>query len=209
MRLDIVREEAHLDPVPRARDGDLDAFDQLVLLHSPAAYRVAVAVVGESLARDLVQDAFLAAWQQLPHLRDPERFVPWLHRIIVNRGRSMLRRGRLVREIPVTAWHEGTLVAPHDGLGAAEARAVLASTYAALSYDQRAILALHYAAGLSLREVAGALDVPVGTAKSRLAAALEALRKQAGVGRDEGTSRWARPVSRSGTGSGPADGGTR
>ncbi len=175
------REEAHLDPVQRARDGDLDAFDQLVLLHTPAAYRIAVAVVGETLARDLVQEAFLGAWQQLPRLRDPDRFGPWLHRIVVNRGRSVLRRGRAVREIPVTAWHEGTLVHPHDGMGAAEARAVLASTFSALSYDQRSVIALHYAAGLSLREVAEALDVPVGTAKSRLAAALEALRRQAGV----------------------------
>lgn len=196
MRLDVMREEAHLDLVPRARDGDLDAFDQLVLLHTPAAYRIAVAVVGETLARDLVQDAFLAAWQQLPRLRDPERFGPWLHRIVVNRGRSMLRSRRAVREIPVSAWHEGTLVAPHDGMGAAEARAVLASTFAALSFDQRAIIALHYAAGLSLREVAEALDVPVGTAKSRLAAALEALRKRAGIGAADGArSPWARPAS--------------
>jgi RNA polymerase sigma-70 factor (ECF subfamily) len=202
-RLDVMREEAHLDPVHRASQGDLDAFDQLVLLHSPAAYRIAVAVVGESLARDLVQEAFLAAWQQLPRLRDPERFAPWLHRIVVNRGRSMLRRGRSVREIPVSAWHEATLVAAHDGMGAAEARAVLASTYAALSYDQRAVIALHYAAGLSLREVAEALEVPVGTAKSRLAAALEALRKRAGVGAAEGArSPWARPAP-----DGPADGG--
>lgn len=181
MRLDVMREEAHLDPVQRARDGDLDAFDELVLLHAAASYGIAVAVVGETLARDLVQEAFLAAWQQLPRLRDPDRFAPWLHRIVVSRGRSMLRSGRSVREIPVSAWHESTLVGPHDGMGAAEARAVLASTYAALSYDQRAVIALHYAVGLSLREVAEALDVPVGTATSRLAAALEALRKRAGI----------------------------
>jgi RNA polymerase sigma-70 factor, ECF subfamily len=167
--------------VARARDGDLDAFDQLVHQHTPAAYRLALAVVGESLARDLVQEAFLAAWQQLPRLRDPERFGPWLHRIVVNRGRSMLRRGRAVREIPVSAFHEATLGGRHAALDAAEARAVLAGALAGLSYDQRAVIALHYAAGLSLREVADALDIPVGTAKSRLAAALEALRRRAGV----------------------------
>ncbi|HYO42753.1 MAG TPA: RNA polymerase sigma factor [Candidatus Limnocylindrales bacterium] len=178
----------------RAREGDLDAFDEVVLLHAPAAYRAAVAVVGESLARGLVGEAFLVAWQQLPHLRDPEGFVPWLHRIIVNKGRSMLRRGRAVREIPVPAWHEGTLVTPHDGMGAGEARAVLASAFAALPYDQRAVIALHYAVGLSLHEVAEALDVPVGTAKSRLAAALGALRARSGIDVTRGAaSRWARP----------------
>jgi RNA polymerase sigma factor (sigma-70 family) len=181
-----MREEAHLDQVLRARAGDLDAFDALVHAHTPAAYRLAVAVVGETLARDLVQEAFLAAWQQLPRLRDPDRFAPWLHRIVVNRGRSMLRRGSSVREIPVTAMHEATLAGPSGGLPAAEARAVLATAMGALSYDQRAVIALHYAAGLSLREVAEALDVPVGTAKSRLAAALEALRRRAGIGPEDG-----------------------
>lgn len=199
--MDVMREEAHLDPVQRARDGDLDAFDQLVLLHTPAAYRIAVAAVGETLACDLVREAFLAAWQQLPRLREPGRFAPWLHRIVVSRGRSVLRRGRSVREIPVSDWHEGTLVAPHDGMGAAETRAVLASTYAALSYDQRAVIALHYAAGLSLHEVAEALDVPVGTAKSRLAAALEALRKRAGI---DVTGRAASPWDRPGADAGAA-----
>ena len=191
-----MREDTHLDPVLRARDGDLDAFDQLVHLHTPAVYRVAVAVVGGTLARDLVGDTLLVAWQQLPRLRDPGRFAPWLHRIAVNRGRSMLRRGRSVREIPVSAWHEASLVAPHDGMGSAEARAVLASAFSALSYDQRAVIALHYAAGLSLREVAEALDVPVGTARSRLAAALEALGRRAGVDAADGSdgtgSPWAR-----------------
>jgi len=160
-----------------------------VHLHSPAAYRIALAVVGESLAGDLVQESFLAAWQQLPRLRDPERFSPWLHRIVVNRGRSMLRHAKTVREIPVSPLHEATLVAPRDGMAAAEARAVLASSFAALSFDQRSVIALHYAGGLSLREVAEALDVPVGTAKSRLAAALEALRRRAGIKDEPGGSR--------------------
>ena len=186
-------EESLLDPVQRARYGDLDAFDQLVHVHTASAYRLAVAVVGESLARDLVQEAFLAVWQQLPRLRDPERFAPWLHRIVVNRGRSMLRRGRTVREIPVSAFHEATLGGSHAGLDAAEARAVLAGAFADLSYDQRAVIALHYAAGLSLREAADALDIPTGTVKSRLAAALEALRRRAGVdGSSAAEARWAR-----------------
>ena len=177
-------EEARLNLVARARDGDLDAFHQLVQEHTPAAYRLARAIVGESLAPELVGEAFVAAWQQLPRLRDPDRFTPWLHRIVVNRGRSMLRRGRSVREIPVSAFHEATLGGRHATVGSREARAVLAGAFAALSYDQRAVIALPYAAGLSLGEVAEALDIPAGSAKARLAAALEALRRRAGVDAD-------------------------
>jgi RNA polymerase sigma-70 factor (ECF subfamily) len=193
-------EEARLDPVALARGGDLDAFDQLVRQHAPAAYRLAAALVGESLARELAGEAFLAAWQQLPRLHDPDRLAPWLHRIVVNRGRAMLRRGRAVREIPVSAFHESRLGGPHAPVGSGEARAVLAGALAALSYDQRAIIALHHAAGLSVRETAEALDIPASGARSRLEAALEALRRRAGVdpraaGMDPSAPRGARAAT--------------
>ncbi len=194
--MEIMREEATLDSVPPARDPGLDAFEALVAVHAPAAHRVAVAIVGETLARELLDEAFIAAWRGLPRLREPARFGPWLHRILVSRGRALLRHRGSVREIPVPAWHEAGPVHAHDGMGAADARAVLTSTFASLAYDQRVIVALHYAAGLSLRAVGETLDVPVGTVRSRLSAALKAMRNASGVDRSDGAgSPWARPGS--------------
>jgi RNA polymerase sigma-70 factor, ECF subfamily len=170
-----------VDPVTRARDGDVDAFDELVHRHAPAAYRVAVAAVGETLAPDLVAEAFLAAWRHLPRLRDPDRFAPWLLRIVVNRGRSLLRRARSVREIPVTTPPDATVTVAGDGRVAAGTPSSLASAFSALAYDQRAIIALEHAAGLSQLEVGEALEVPATVAGSRLAAALESLGRRAGI----------------------------
>jgi RNA polymerase sigma-70 factor (ECF subfamily) len=175
-----VREDRNLDLVIRARDGDLDAFESLVYEHTPTAYRLAASIAGESLAGDVVQDSFLAAWRELPHLRDPARFGQWLHRIVVNRSRSILRARRGVREIPVNSLHDASLRAEVDGLVVAEARAVVASSFKRLSLDQRTLLGLHYAVGLSIREVAAILEIPVGTAKSRLAATLASLRDDIG-----------------------------
>lgn len=175
-----MREDRNLDSVIRARDGDLDAFESMVHEYTPAAYRLAAAIAGESMAGDVVQDAFLAAWRELQRLRDPEKFSQWLHRIVANRSRSIMRKRRAIREIPLSSQHETWLTVEIDGLQAAEARAMVASSFERLTIDQRTLLGLHYAARLSIREVAEVLDIPVGTAKSRLAATLATLRNDVG-----------------------------
>lgn len=166
--------------VVQARSGDLDAFESLVIEHTPAVYRVARAIVGEASAPDVVQEVFLAAWRELPRLRDPERFAAWLQRICVNRCRSELRKRRGVREIPVDTLGGTSAPRSLDLRQGAEDRALIAPALARLSLDQRAVIALHYAAGLPLSNVAEALQIPVGTAKSRLNAALEAMRRHMG-----------------------------
>ena len=165
----------------RARNGEIDAFEELVRRYTPSAYRLAAAIVGEPRAADVVQDAFLHAWRGIRGLRDPERFGPWLYRIVANGSRSVLRVDRRVREIAL----DETSMARAGGadareFGAAEARAVVETAFRRLSPDQRTVIGLHYAAGLSIAEVAEALEIPVGTAKSRLAAALAALRLDVG-----------------------------
>ena len=168
------------DLVRRAQHGDMDAYEQLVTTQSASVYRLARAYVGDAGAPDLAQDVFVAAWRALPGLRDAGAFGPWLHRIAVNRCRSAVRTNGRVREIPmddVTADHAAD---PGDGFGAVEARAVVGPAFRRLADDQRAVIALHYAAGLSIRECGEVLGVPEGTAKSRLNAALEALRRDVG-----------------------------
>ena len=167
-----------LQIVVRARQGDADAFEALVHEHTPSVYRLARAIVGEGPARDVVQDVFLSAWRELPRLRDPDAFVPWLHRIAVNRCRSLLRSDRSVPEIQVGPSVTEAVADPRDFRVAAEARATVSGAFGRLTPEQRAVLALHYAAGLPLSAVAQALEVPTGTAKSRLNSALEAMRRQ-------------------------------
>jgi RNA polymerase sigma-70 factor, ECF subfamily len=158
----------------------MDAFEALVTTQHASVYRLARAYVGDAGAPDLAQDVFVAAWRALPGLRDPGAFGPWLHRIAINRCRSAVRgRGR-VREIPMDEMTIDRIPDPRDGFGAVEARAVVGRAFRRLGEDQRAVIALHYAAGLSIRECGELLGVPEGTAKSRLNAALEALRRDVG-----------------------------
>lgn len=162
----------------------MDAFEALVESQTTSVFRLARAYVGDAGAPDLAQEVFLAAWRALPGLRDANAFGPWLHRIAVNRCRSAVRGSNRVREIPMDVGvAAGTPDHRANGYAAVEARAVVGPAFRRLGDDHRAVIALHYAAGLSLRECGEALGIAEGTVKSRLNAALEALRRD--VGRNE------------------------
>ena len=170
--------------IDRARNGDLDAFDIIVRARMEAVYRLTSAILGdEPDARDAAQETFVAAWRQLPRLREPDRFDAWLQRVAVNAARMTLRaRGRRrIREIPtssVAAIADASAPEPSADRDARRLDAALGR----LPIEQRAILVLHHLEDRPLAELAAILDVPVGTAKSRLFAARRAL--AALLGRD-------------------------
>ena len=163
--------------VRQARDGRADAFESLVQHHGPEMYRLAAAIVGPDDAGDVAQESFVAAWRDLPSLRQVDRFEVWLRRIVINRSRNALRsRGRRP-----TQRLEGMTVAETasrdpDFRESVHARDSLDGAFDALTADHRAAVVLHYGAELSIRETADAMGVAVGTAKSRLNAALGRLR---------------------------------
>ncbi len=150
----------------------------LVEQHATEIYRLSASIVGASDAADVAQETFVAAWQQLPRLRDVDAFRAWLRRICVTRALNWLRAGP--RRGSLASLDDHAAGIPHatvDFRGAAEARAVLEPAFDRLSADQRAILALHYSMGFSIADAADVLAIPVGTAKSRLSAALTVLRR--------------------------------
>jgi RNA polymerase sigma-70 factor (ECF subfamily) len=169
--------------VDLARSGDADAFESLVRSRMDATYRLGLAILGdEADAADAAQETFVAAWRELPRLRDLDRFDAWLQRVTVNACRMSLRaRGRRrIREIPMAhlgAAQERPLdyAALRQADGGRDDAEVLKGALGRLSLDQRAILALHHLEGRPLAEVAEILGVPVGTAKSRLFKARPAL----------------------------------
>ena len=81
----------------RARAGDREAFEQIVLAKGEPFFRTALAIVGNDAdARDATQETFVAAWRSLPGLRDLDRFDAWLGRILINECRMSLRHRRRV-----------------------------------------------------------------------------------------------------------------
>jgi RNA polymerase sigma-70 factor, ECF subfamily len=161
--------------IERAREGDHEAFTVLLdarLARLDAAARL-ILRDGE-LARDAVQEAMLRAWRDLPGLRDPDRFDAWLHRLIVNACLDLVRRRkRRVIEVELTPIDPP---ATHDISSALADRQLLDQALAGLQPGHRAVVALHYLLGMPLPDVARALGIPLGTAKSRLHYALAAMR---------------------------------
>jgi RNA polymerase sigma factor (sigma-70 family) len=164
-----------LDPVRRAQSGDIEAFEMLVQQHAAQLYRLAVGIVGVSDAHDITQDTFTAAWRELPKLRNPERFAPWLRRICVNRCRTHLRANRSA-PISLEAGDAEQIAGRGDFRDAVHARELVGRAFHDMTADHRSILALHYGLGLSISDAADTMGLRVGTAKSRLNAALRAMR---------------------------------
>ena len=91
------------DLVEAASRGDHEAFEVLATSAGDRLYAVARLILrAADLAEDAVQEALVRAWQQLPSLRDPDRFDAWLHRLVVNacadQGRQLRRWSQQVRQ---------------------------------------------------------------------------------------------------------------
>lgn len=161
--------------VERASRGDHDAFAILVDLALPRLDAAARLILrDQDLAHDAVQDALIRAWHDLPGLRDPDRFDAWVHRLTVNACLDMLRRRRR-RPIEVEVLPFDSPVVSDLSGGLAD-RELLDNALRHLDPGHRAVVALHYLLGMPLPEVARSLGIPLGTAKSRLHYALEAMR---------------------------------
>jgi len=161
--------------VDRARHGDAEAFDALARTVGDRCMAIAVRILRDAdQAEDAVQAALITAWRECRTLRDPDRFEPWLHRILTNECYAEARRRRRwsadVRVLPVAE------PASLGGILTIDDRDQLERAFRRLTLEQRAVLIFHHYLGLPLPEVADHLGIPFGTAKSRLHYATSALR---------------------------------
>jgi RNA polymerase sigma-70 factor (ECF subfamily) len=160
--------------VARARRGDRDAFALLIEPRALRLLRTARAILGnETDAYEAAQEALIAAWIRLPGLRDADRFDAWLNRALVNKCRDALRRRKRVREIDIS----GSSLTVPDTAEEHAARAFVLAAFDRLTVDERHILVLHHLHDLPLAQIASRLDIPIGTAKSRLWSARRALER--------------------------------
>ena|SRR5215212_859369 len=163
--------------VAGAAAGDEVAFARMVAAHHDDMARVAFVVCGDvDMAQEAVQSAWPKIWAKLGSLRDPERIRPWLVSVAVNEARQLARsRGRRrVREIPMDDAMQRA--APDPGDRAADLD--LARALATLSDQDRSIVAMRYAAGLTSDEIGRAIGMTGGGVRARLARLLDRLRKE-------------------------------
>jgi len=160
--------------IGRAKRGDREAFALLIEPRALRLLRTARAILNsDSDAHEAVQETLIAAWIGLPRLRDELRFEAWLARILVNQCRESIRRRGRVREIHV----EGLERATPDIAEASVTQAAILHAFDRLSVEERHILVLRHLHDLPVAAIAAQLDIPVGTAKSRLWTARRSLER--------------------------------
>ncbi|HEX5015294.1 MAG TPA: RNA polymerase sigma factor [Candidatus Limnocylindrales bacterium] len=160
--------------IERAKAGDREAFGQLAAGEVDRLHAIARLILRDpELARDATQEALIRCWRQLPQLRDVARFDGWLNRILVNAATDESRRNRRY-EASVRSLGVATVV-PDAAQGVAD-REQLERGFRRLKLEQRIVIVLHHYAGLTLDEVAAAIAVPPGTARTRYYQAISNLR---------------------------------
>ena len=176
--------EAPADPqlLRGMRRGDESALEALYARYAGLVYTLALRIVGDpELAREVLQDTFLRAWNSSEAYAPERGRVPWwLMRIARNRAVDLLRsrshQARLREQEPLAADARGSEPAPPDIAEAGILRGAVITALQGLSAVQRQAIELAYYGGLTQVEVARELGEPLGTIKSRTRDALERLR---------------------------------
>lgn len=164
--------------VDRVRGGDRDAYAILVRRHAAAAHRTAFIFGAASDAEDVVQVAFVKAFEALPRCRDGAAFKPWFLRIVINEAKNANRAARRRWSTTKRLATLDVSLDVSDPAGSAlsgERRAELMAAVRRLPVTQQRVVACRYFLELDERETATALGLPAGTVKSRLHRALRRL----------------------------------
>lgn len=182
---DVASSEA--ERIKRAASGDMDAFGLLVSEHRPRVVRTAYGIVGSlQEAEEVAQEVFVKAWQSLPDYNQVGAFSSWLYRITVNASIDRLRRRRDEASLDEFTQSGGTLPVasrgerelPEETVVREDIARIVREAIEELPPNARATLILREYEQLSYKEIAEALDIPIGTVMSRLNYARQVLRRR-------------------------------
>jgi len=176
----VIDDESIRAAVARAATGDEVAFARIVAAHHDDMARVAFVVCGDvDIAQEAVQAAWQKAWAKLGSIRDADRLRPWLVSIAANEAKQLVR-SRHRRWLRETVIEGDEQVAARPGADPASRAAILdlANALAGLEPDDRTLIALRYAAGLTSDEIGRAIGMTGGGVRVRLARLLTRLRKE-------------------------------
>ncbi len=164
----------------RAQNGERNAFSELVRIHTRGVFNVVYRMCGDALiAEDAAQETFIRAWQNLSSYRPQTSLRNWLYRIAFNAGMDMLRKEKRIlptdiEDLPLKDDRPG----PESLASQTERTALVQKAILSLPDASRAVLVLKEYEGMSYREIADALDIPLGTVMSRLNYARKLLKEK-------------------------------
>lgn len=173
--------------VTRVQHGDKSAFDLLVLKYQHRIIKLVGRYVREPAdALDVTQDAFLKAYRALPNFRGESAFYTWLYRIAINTAKNhLVAAARRPSDVDLGSNEDGeqfeiedmqsTLETPERLLLTEEIRQTVIDAIGKLPDDLRTAIVLREVDGLSYEEIATVMDCPIGTVRSRIFRAREAV----------------------------------
>jgi RNA polymerase sigma-70 factor (ECF subfamily) len=163
----------------RAQLGDRDALEELLRCLQPQlGEHIRGIVLDDDLASDVLQDTLFIVCRRLGTVRDTDWVRAWAYRISTREAYRALRRSRHLQEETLDDVNE--LQDPSDresGIADEELLSQLPARLASLPAAAQIVLRMHYLQSLTQQEVAEALEIPIGTVKSRLAYGLTFLRR--------------------------------
>ena len=163
------------------QNGDIDALGVLYQRHRTQVYRTALAIThDEGMAEDILQETFLRVYRYAGSFDKTQPFGPWLYRITINLTYNWINRAKRIMNlfqgaiewVVSSPWQNPETVAESQ-----EQSRILRRAINNLPDSQRNVIILYYLEGLSVSEVAYALDIAEGTVKSRLFHARKKLKK--------------------------------
>lgn len=172
--------------IDMARQGDQDAFAQLVQLYEKRVFALTLRMCRQREdAAEAAQEAFLAAWQGLPFFRGDSSFSTWIYRLASNACVDLLRRegrhrsaaGPSLNDEDVNIDAPSSAPSPQEAAEQKELHAQVEAGLRALSPEHREVLVLREIHQLSYDEIADTLSLDVGTVKSRISRGRKQLRK--------------------------------
>jgi RNA polymerase sigma-70 factor, ECF subfamily len=176
--------------VQRAQQGDMRAFEMLVVKYQRRIERLIGRMVRDAdLVPDIAQESFVRAWKALPQFRGESAFYTWLYRIAVNSAKKALmelKRDPVILHSAMAVSEDGDETSrmenelsdgstPESMLASKEIGAAVNAAIDDLSEDLRQAILLREVEGLSYEEIAEAMNCPIGTVRSRIFRAREAI----------------------------------
>lgn len=171
--------------VERAQGGDARAFELLVRKYQHKIVQLVSRLVGDADAPDVAQESFIRAWRALNGFRGQSAFYTWLYRIGINTAKNhLVSRGRRPSDQDIDVAdaelyghteHLSDMDTPEATLLSDEIRDTVTATIAKLPPDLRRAITLRELEGLSYEEIAELMDCPIGTVRSRIFRAREAI----------------------------------
>jgi RNA polymerase sigma-70 factor (ECF subfamily) len=165
--------------IEAALNGDADSFEMIIRTHSRTLFAVAYAILQDRAeAEDVVQEAFVRAWNRRRWMRDPSKLPAWLTTVARNRACDVLRRRRTVPLDEETLLPEmPDSQTPRDGAAAEELHAHMRTALGRLPEQHRTALTLRYIEGMDYLSIERAMGLTNGALRGILGRALAAMRK--------------------------------